>query len=437
MKDAYLWPDSAEIRQNTLHIAGQNLIHLAAQYGTPLYLFDESTIIRTARAFQRGLEQYPAHTHVHYASKAFLNTAIAQLMSRLGVGLDVVSVGELAIGRHAGADLELMHMHGNATPRAELEQAVAWGIGRICVDNLNQLDTLIDICAKLGKRQTILLRIAPDVVAGGNTKIQTGSKKAKFGLNIADGSACKALEIAYKSEHLNLVGLHAHTGSQIRSFEALQATLERIFTVADMAHKAFGWQMQEICPGGGLFVPTNSSQAAPKIADYCAVVTSTVQREAQQRGWPLPSISIEPGRAMITRSAVALYRVNGFKQLDDGTCYLHADGGIGDNLRPAMYNAVYGAMNANRPNSPANTSYRLAGRYCESGDILIPNLNLPKTELGDLIALPAAGAYTLSMASNYNGIGRPAVILLRDSGPQLIQRRETWEDLLRRDVRLA
>ncbi|MGB1251550.1 MAG: diaminopimelate decarboxylase [Candidatus Promineifilaceae bacterium] len=436
MNDAYLWPDSAEIHENTLHIAHHSVIDLAAQFGTPLYLFDEATIIKTARAFQQGLEQYPAHTHIHYASKAFLNTAIAQLMSKLGVGLDVVSVGELAIGRHAGADLALMNMHGNATPRAELAQAVEWGIGRICVDNLNQLDTLINICAEQDKRQTILLRIAPDVVAGGNAKIQTGSKKAKFGLNIADGSALKGIKLAHRSEHINLVGLHAHTGSQIRSFEALQATLERLFSVADMGYEACGWQMREICPGGGLAVPTNNTQSAPLIADYCAITTQTVQREAEKRGWPLPSISIEPGRSMITRSAVAVYRVNGHKQLDDGSCYLHADGGIGDNLRPAMYNAVYGAMNANRPNSPASTAYRLAGRYCESGDILIPHLMLPKTEIGDLIALPAAGAYTLSMASNYNGIGRPAVVLLRDGEAKLIQRRETWEDIIRRDYAL-
>ena len=194
--------------------------------------------------------------------------------------------------------------------------------------------------------------------------------------------------------------------------------------------------MQEICPGGGLAVPTNNTQTAPLISDYCSLITSVVQREAEQRGWSLPAISIEPGRSMIARAGVAVYRVMGHKQLDDGTCYLHVDGGIGDNLRPAMYNAVYAAVNVNRPNAPTTTPYRLAGRYCESGDILIPHLMLPKTDIGDLIALPAAGAYTLSMASNYNGIGRPAVVLLRENEAKLIQRRETWEDIIRRDKML-
>ncbi|HFC12577.1 MAG TPA: diaminopimelate decarboxylase, partial [Anaerolineae bacterium] len=338
--------------------------------------------------------------------------------------------------QYAGVPAAQCHLHGNAKTVQELEAAVEAGIGRIIVDNADELATLIAICTRLQKQQKIMLRIAPGVAAGGNAKIQTGKKTSKFGFNIGDGSAMRAIETAFASPQLELLGLHAHTGSQIRSFAPLQATLRNLFAVAGEAQTRIGWQMREISPGGGLAVPINGTQKAFPIADYCAAIVETAQVEAARHGLPLPHLCIEPGRAVVARSVVAVYTVTGHKPQDEHPDFLHVDGGVGDNLRPAMYGANYAALSVLRPNQPHTTPYQLAGRYCESGDILIPKIDLPPSQQGDLIALPAAGAYTLSMASNYNGIGRPPLLLLHAGQARIIQRRETWQDIISRDQSL-
>lgn len=428
-----LWPDTTVKTPARLTIGGCDVNSLAAQYGTPLYIFDETTIRNSSRAFKREMARYAGGATVYYAAKAFLNGALVRLLRDERLHLDVVSLNELAMAQHAGFDVANCHLHGNGTPFEELESAVRWGIGRIVIDNFDQLAAVIAITKKFDLQQTVLLRVAPDVAAGGHAKIQTGKATSKFGFNIDDGSALKAIELAHAAPTLDFVGLHAHTGSQIRDFGALHKTIVRLFAVAHDAREQFGWQMREISPGGGLAVATAPDETSGDIVAYCAAVRRVVTLAAKQVGLPLPHVSIEPGRAIIARAGVAVYTVTGQKRLDDAPDFLHIDGGLGDNVRPSMYDARYTALNASRPAARATTDYAIAGRYCESGDVLIPRVTLPDTKTGDLLAVPVSGAYTLSMASNYNGIGRPAVVFVHNGTAKLVQRRETWQDIIMRD----
>ncbi len=429
-----IWPDTTSTADDTLTIGGCAVSDLAQSYGTPLYIFDEMTIRNAARAFKQGMATYAGGASVYYAGKALLNSAVIRLMTSEEMHLDVVSLNELAIAQYAGFDVARCHLHGNGTPVRELEVAVRWGIGRIVIDNFDQLHALIQITKALDLQQTVLLRIAPDVKAGGHPKIQTGRAISKFGFNLADGSAMRAIELASSADTLDFIGLHAHTGSQIRDFGALRKTIVRLFALAHAAREQHGWEMRELSPGGGLAVATHPDQKSGDIAAYCQVICKTVERACEKINFPLPHISIEPGRALVARAGVAVYRVTGYKRLANAPDFLHINGGLGDNVRPSMYGAMYTARNVNQPNAAADTPYTIAGRYCESGDILIPTVTLPNTKTGDLLAVPVSGAYTLSMASNYNGIGRPAVVFVRDGEPQLVQRREAWQDLVRRDI---
>ena len=430
----YLWPDSAEIHDHQLMIAGCNIGQLAARFGTPLYVFNEATIVNAIAAYKRGLEAYSAEIGIHFASKALLNTAIAQLMTREGIGIDVVSLNELALVRNAGVDLAHVHFHGNATPSAELAQAMTWGVGCIIVDNLAQLDTVIALSDQLAQPQPIMLRVEPGVVAGGHAHIQTGHKASKFGMPPHVLSV--AIDRLQSAPNLTLIGLHAHIGSQIRDAEPVIATVACLLDIARSERKRTGWQMQELCVGGGLAVPTSRAEKPASISNYCETLVNLVTEACRTRNLPLPRLSIEPGRSLVARAGVGVYTVTGSKPRADAPDFLHVDGGMGDNIRPSLYAATYEAVRVDSADSQPTATYAIAGRYCESGDVLIKSVGLPPTAVGDLLAIPAAGAYTLSMASNYNGIGRPAVLLLRDGTAHLIQRREAVADLIARDLDL-
>ncbi|MBA3469597.1 MAG: diaminopimelate decarboxylase [Herpetosiphonaceae bacterium] len=437
MTATQLWPISTSIQDGRLQIADCDLAALAAQYGTPLYVLDADTIRTMAARYTAALHHtYAGIVHIHYASKALLNIGIAQLMHRLGLGLDVVSGGELAIAQRAGVPLAQVHLHGNGTPPAELAQAIELGVGRIIVDNLDQLATLAWLTARRVSRQAIMLRIAPDIADGAHAHIRTGAAAAKFGLPLDDGSAAEAVRQALAAPGLELVGLHAHIGSQLRSYEAIQETINRLLRFAAEQRAAHGWTLSELSPGGGLAVAYMPNEQAGDIDTYAVTVTNAVRAGCERYGLPQPRLVIEPGRSMIARAGVALYTVTGRKAVPGGLDYLHIDGGMGDNSRPAMYNAQYTAALVARPLDPPTTTVQIAGRYCESGDILIRDVALPGAAPGDLLAVPVAGAYTLSMSSTYNGVPRPPLLLLDSGHVHVLQRRETVDDLVLRDLPL-
>jgi diaminopimelate decarboxylase len=437
--DAALWPDTVGVTATEgLSIGGCDVPALAVRHGTPLYVLDEATVRATARRFTDALARsYPEPATVHYAGKALLNTAIAALMAECGLGLDCVSLGEFAVARHAGVDPGAIHLHGNAKPLHELQQALAWNAGRIMVDSLDELRALGRLAADRPTRQHVLLRLNPGVRVHTHAHVQTGQLNSKFGLPIETGMAEEALRLALETPGLELAGLHMHLGSQITDLEPLRQAVGLIFEFAATMKARYGWHMREFSPGGGLGVAYAPGDPQPEIETYVSRIAEATLLQARATGLEPPRLVLEPGRSLIARAVVAIYSVLSTKTIPGIRRFVAIDGGMGDNIRPALYEARYHATRADRVEaSPeaADERVTVAGRYCESGDVLLRDIDLPPLEVGALLAVPMAGAYTLSMASNYNLVTRPALLLLRDGEDYLIQRRETLDDLVARDL---
>ncbi len=455
-----IWPQDCRLDdEGMLWIGGCPVRALADRFGTPLYVFDEATLRSSARAYKSALaHHYPATAQVAYASKAYLCTAIAQLFAEEGLDLDVVSGGELYVALRAGFPPERIHFHGNNKSREELRQALEAGIGRIVVDNFHELAMLTEFVGIQDSRFKIQdsrfhiphpipiwLRLVPGISAHTHHHIRTGQEDTKFGFSIASGDAARAVAQALATPGLTLVGLHCHIGSQIYEPEALAAAAERLIAFAAEMRDRYGFALRELSPGGGWGVPMTETDPPAPVESYVAAVSAAVVTACQRHGLPLPHLVLEPGRSLVARAGVALYRVGARKEIPGVRTYVSVDGGMADNIRPALYGAKYCGLRAARgePRSTQyavrNTQYEtvtIAGKFCESGDVLIRDIELPRLEPGDLLAIPMAGAYTLAMASNYNLVPRPAVVLVNDGQARLIQRRETYDDLVARDIPL-
>ena len=431
--NADLWPLTTAVDESgRLIVGGCDVAMLAQQYGTPLYLFDEVTIRAMCRAYRTAFTaHYCGTTTVHYASKALLNITIAQIITDEGLGLDVVSGGELYVALRAGFPPQRIHMHGNAKTRAELEQALAAGIGQIIVDNLDELDMLMHLTEYRSPPQPVALRIAPDIVADTHAHIQTGHATSKFGLPL--DALDTAAEKLHTAPGIRLTGLHAHLGSQLFEQAPYAAVIEVLLDSAARLRDRSGMLIEEINVGGGIGVPYTADQPLPDIDAWAVLLSAALVRGCERRRLPPMRLVIEPGRSIIARAGVALYTIVATKTLPHMR-FLHIDGGMGDNIRPALYGARYTAALAKRMYDPVEERVAVAGRYCESGDVLIQDLILPRARVGEILAVPVAGAYTLSMASTYNLAPRPAVVLVREGEVRLIQRRETYDDLIARDV---
>ncbi|WP_322820516.1 diaminopimelate decarboxylase [Chloroflexus sp.] len=428
---SHVWPETANVIDGRLWIGGCDTVALAEQFGTPLYLLDELTLRGAMRAYRQAFATaYPGSSIVHYAGKALLNTALAQIVAQEELGLDVVSATELLVAQRAGLPMARVHLHGNAKSDQELKRAIAWRIGAIVVDNLDELQRLCALTFHLATPQGVLLRVAPAIEADTHAHIATGSATAKFGLPLEVLDEAVAQTLA--APGLRWLGLHAHIGSQLFALEQVTATVEVLVALAARLRDRFGVVPVELSPGGGLGVPYTADQPATDIGRYAQVVSETLCTACQRYRLPLPRLTVEPGRSIVARAGVALYRVVGRK----GDQWLHIDGGMADNIRPALYGAHYSAVLANKPASPLAMTVNVGGRYCESGDVLLRDVALPTAQPGDLLAVATAGAYTLSMASTYNLVPRPALVLVADGQARLIQRRETEDDVLARDLLL-
>ena len=410
---------------------------LAQEFGTPLYVFDEAALRARCREYRQALAQhYPSTGQVAYASKAYLNLALAQLFAQEGLSLDVVSGGELHVARQAGFPAERIHFQGNNKTPAELTAALDEGVGRIVVDNFHELDELERLAAERQVEVPIWLRLSPSIDVHTHIYRKTGLLDSKFGFSLETGDAEHALVRAMASPHLELVGLHAHIGSQVFDAEpfAVAAALLVDFAAAVKAHH--GFELRELSPGGGWGVPHHEVDPPAPVGRYVQAVCRAVIDGCRRRELALPTLVIEPGRSIVAPAAVALYRVGARKEIPSVRTYVSVDGGMADNIRPALYGARYTALVANKACQPAEEMVTVAGRFCESGDVLIRDITLPRLAAGDLLAVPMVGAYCLSLASNYNLVPRPAVVLVREGQASLIQRRETFHDLIARDLPL-
>lgn len=417
-----LFPLTAGINQREhLTIAGYDLCALAEEYGTPLYLYDGATIrSQYQRLIALCQRFYPAETLVAYASKAYFSLGFAARLASLGAGADVVSLAEIHIAQRAGFPASVIHLHGNNKSQAELRAALEWGIQATVVDSLDELTFLEALAAGRKQAARIWLRLTPDLNVKTHPHIETGHAESKFGLHIQSGEAAEAIQRAAASPWLKLTGLHTHLGSQIFDSEPCRQAIQMLAQVAAENN----YIPEEISPGGGWGVRYTEADPADDIEPWVRAVTETVQDVCQLYGWPLPRLVLEPGRWLAARAGVALYTVGTQKRTPQGTNIVAIDGGLADNPRVALYQAHYTARVVQRSTTTPTEKMRVVGKFCESGDVLIPEILLPPVQRGDLLAVPVSGAYQLSMASNYNLAARPPVLWLEEGNVEVLQERE-------------
>ncbi|MDP9281691.1 MAG: diaminopimelate decarboxylase [Chloroflexota bacterium] len=432
---AELFPDTTLLTQgNTLAVGGCDLVAVADEFGTPLYVYDEATILARARSFRAAVAGYPGRAMVCYAAKAYSAPWLLSLLAAEGLGLDVVSGGELHAAMRADFPRDRIFFHGNNKSEDELLLASAESVGRIVVDNLDEITLLARVAAKRAARTPVLLRLGPAVDVHTHAHLLTGADDTKFGLDIASGVAEEGVRAVLARPKLELRGFHAHIGSQIREVIPYRESVERLFAFAARMREKTGFVAREISPGGGYGVRYTMDDPEPRPAEMISDVATIVADAARRHGFadPLPDLTIEPGRSIIAPAGVALYRVGSVKR--GARTYVAVDGGMADNIRPTAYGAKYTAALASRVDDGAPIDVAIAGKYCETGDILIQKVALSLPRVGEIIAVPVSGAYQLSMASNYNMAPRPAVVVVRDGRARLVRRRETFEDLLAPEV---
>ena len=426
-----LFPDTTRIElSDRLAIGGCDLVDLAEEHGTPLYIYDAATIVARAGALREALAgSYPGTARVCYAAKAYIAPWLLTLLAGEELGLDVVSAGELHVAAAAKFPMARTYFHGNNKGKDELEYALEQKIGRIVVDNQDEIAQLGLRTAARKMKQPVLLRVAPGVDVHTHAHLTTGAPDTKFGLDIASGAAKEGVRAILAHPSLELRGFHAHIGSQIREIESYRQSIERIFAFAAQMRNEFGFVMRELSPGGGYAVRYLPSDPDAKPVQMVHEVAAAVVEAAKKHRFELPELTIEPGRAIIAPAGVALYRVGSVKR--GARTYVAVDGGMADNIRPTAYGAEYTAVLANRVSDTSDMAdVAIAGKYCETGDILIQKVRLPLPRVGDLIAVPVSGAYQLAMASNYNMALRPAVVVVADSKARLVRKRETYEEML-------
>ena len=429
-----LFPVTAAIDdRDHLSLGGCDAVELARELGTPLYVFDETTLRGMCREFVGEFRSRYPETRVLYAAKAFVNPAMARLVMEEGLGLDVVSGGELAVAQAVEFPPDLVYFHGNNKLRGELEMALEHGAGRIVVDGHDELRLLEDIARERGVTQDVMLRVSPSVDPHTHSHTTTGILDSKFGLPIETGDAEKAVLDALASPYLNLVGLHFHLGSPIFELEPYSIAIDTVLTFASR-FRGEGLELRELSPGGGFAIGYVTSQPPPAIGEYAEVITSMVRARCADLGFGEPRLVVEPGRALVGRAGVALYSVGAVKEIPGVRKYVSLDGGMGDNIRPALYDAQYEAVVANRMSDGPEETVTLVGKFCESGDYLIKDAPMPALGPDDVVAIPSSGAYAPSMASNYNLNPRPPIVMVNNGRARLIRRRETYRDLMLCDV---
>ena len=429
-----VFPDSTEVdSQGELILGGCKASDLAAEYGTPVYVLDEDTLRARCRSFIDEFRKiYPA-TSVSYACKAYINPILAKLFLEEGMGFDVVSGGELATTVNAGIPMDEVYFHGNNKTPQELEEALEHSIGWVVVDSFHEIELLDRLAGEAGKTQNILIRVSPGVDPHTHEYTTTGILDSKFGFSIQTGHAAEAIRLGLAAKNLNLRGLHFHLGSPIFELEPYRVAVDLVLRFAAQFREE-GLELQRFSPGGGFAISYKREDEPPAVSDYAEAIISTMTETCQDLGMELPSLVIEPGRAIIGPAGVALYRVGAIKDVPGVRKFVSVDGGMGDNIRPALYQAEYEVLAANKANQELVEKVTIAGKYCESGDLLATDVMLPKLEAGDLLAIPAAGAYCPSMASTYNMNPKPPMVLVKDGKSRLIRRRETYQDLLHLDL---
>lgn len=421
-----------EVKDNTLYFDGCDTVALAEKYKTPLYVFSENDIMtRFAELRECFLKKYPKN-RVAYAAKAFFPVAMAKLVDKEGMCVDVVSGGELYTAIKAGFPPEKIEFNGNNKQRDEIEMAIDYGIGRIIIDGLQELDLIEEICKEKGKKVNVLYRITPGVKSDSHDYIVTGKKDSKFGIPLDEEVIMPATKAAIDSEYVDFYGFHFHVGSQLfdngSHLEALEITLNLIKKVKDQ----YGYEVKELNVGGGFGVTYVNEERKP-YNYFLEPIMERIIQFFQEEEMKQPSVVIEPGRSIVAEAGISLYKIGSIKDIKDVRKYVSVDGGMTDNIRPALYQAKYDGIIANKANEQKTEIVTVCGKCCESGDILIKDLEIAKPSINDTFAIFSTGAYGYTMASNYNKNPIPAVVFVKDGKDKLVVKRQTYDDMIKNE----
>ncbi len=421
--------------QGNLTIGGVDTTELAAEYGTPLYVMDEDLIRNNLRRFHESFKKYyDGKGEVHFASKAFCCLEMCRLVASEGDGLDAVSIGELYTAVKAGFPMEKVGFHGNNKTDEELRFAIEHGVGHIIVDNLSELSRLEKIAKDMGVKARIMFRLKPGIDAHTHKAVMTGQIDSKFGFAIETGEAFDAVKEALSCENIELSGLHCHIGSQIFDIEPFEeAARVMLRFIADVKNK-LGFEIKELNLGGGFGIKYLEEHDPVPFEVYMERVSTVVSEECEKLGIIKPFIFIEPGRSIVASAGITLYAAGSRKEIPDTRTYIIVDGSMADNPRYILYESEYEAVVANKASQPRDERVTIAGRCCESGDLIGENMPLQHAEAGDIIAVLATGAYNYSMSSNYNRLQKPAVVFVKDGKSRVVVKRESLDDIISNDV---
>ena len=415
-----------------LTIGGVDSLKLAKEYGTPLVVYDVSQIRNQIRAFKKVFEEEQVNYAVSYASKAFASIAMYQVANEEGAYTDVVSAGELYTAMKANFPMERISFHGNNKSKEELEMGVKNHVGKIIIDNFYEIDLLRQVLEEQDSKINVMLRITPGISAHTHEYDQTGQVDSKFGFDLKSGQADKALQEVLKNQRMHMLGIHAHIGSQIFELNGFEMAAAKLVDVAASWKEKYDYTAQIINVGGGFGIKYVQEDHPLKPEEFVKAIVKAIKDEATKHNFPIPEIDIEPGRSIVGPAGYNLYKVGSMKEIPGLVPYVAVDGGMGDNIRPALYQAKYETVLANDPQRRASQEFHVAGKYCESGDILA-DAKLPSLKAGDILAMLDTGAYGYSMASNYNRNPRPAVVFVENGKAQVVIKRESLEDLIHLD----
>ncbi|WP_053219339.1 diaminopimelate decarboxylase [Virgibacillus senegalensis] len=417
-----------------LVVGGVDTIDLAKKYGTPLFVYDVSLIRKNARAFVDTFRKAGVRAQVAYASKAFSSIAMLQVAKQENLSLDVVSQGELHTALQAEFPVDRIHLHGNNKSFQELDMAVSHNIGCIVLDNFYEIELLKDVLNKQGKKMDVLLRVTPGIEAHTHDYILTGNEDSKFGFDLGNGQAEQAYRLLREIDSINVIGLHCHIGSQIFETDGFLMAVRRLFETLGEWNQHYGYRPKVLNLGGGFGIRYTTEDEPLPLNGYVDALVQEVEKQVEYYGLDYPEIWIEPGRAIVGNAAVTLYKTGSIKDIPGIRKYVSVDGGMTDNIRPALYQAKYEAVVANKADAPLTETVSIAGKCCESGDMLIWDMEVPDVEPGDILAVFSTGAYGYSMSNHYNRFPKAAVVFAEQGEAQLVIQRESFEDLTRNDL---
>lgn len=427
-------PLTAEVKDDHLFVGGVDMVELAREQGTALYVMDEVDMRTRMETYREAFRSRYANSDIVYASKAFLNKEAARIVADEGLCLDVSGGGELAIARAVGFPLERVFMHGNNKTPTELREAIGMGVGRIIIDSRIELARISQIAGELGVVQPIYMRITPGVEADTHQYIRTGCEDSKFGFTMREDFAFGCVKDVLAAPNVKLAGLHCHIGSQIFALHSYPEAVEVMVDLMARIKETYGYDIEELDVGGGLGVAYTADDKPASIDEFAETVTSAVHDACAKFGVPEPRLLTEPGRSLVASAGVTLYTVGILKTLPGIRKYVAVDGGMSDNIRTALYHADYEPVIANKAGQRRTEIVTIAGKHCESGDAVVIDMPIQHPDLDDIVAVFGTGAYCYTMASNYNGQPRPAVVFVKDGEARVTTRRETYSDLMSRDI---